>query len=205
MSTSDLRLSDFGSSLLVHPSHHPTDGVGLGTLPFSAPELVDPSQSFSFPVDIFAMGATLYQCLSGVEPYRGLRSVEMMHQVRRGGLWDYEDKARFNQMGARDLRGGPYPSAWRDEAGVKRGGSLRLAMIKPKLVRQASEEIIRSAWARDNTLYEGCERQMVEDGSFIYLDGREEVSDHVCATLKSMLSPDAEERPTAAELCRISW
>ncbi|KAI9634253.1 kinase-like domain-containing protein, partial [Dioszegia hungarica] len=123
--TFDLRLSDFGSSLLIHSSHLPTDGVGLGTLPFSAPELVDPTQTFSFPVDIFALGATLYQCITGKEPYRGLRAMEMMHHVRRGGLWEYEDGQRYNFEV--DSRESPYPSAWRDDPGVKRGGSLRLA------------------------------------------------------------------------------
>lgn len=177
----DLRLSDFGSSLLIHPSHPPTDGIGLGTLPFSAPELVDPDRSFAFPVDVFALGATLYQCLSGTEPFRGLRSVEMMHQVRRGGLWDYEDRERFNQI--RDWKSTPSPSAWREEQAVKRGGSLRLP-TKPKLARNISD-------------YE------VHSDNYLFLDGLERVPDRIIETLKAMLSPVAELRPTAAQLCTI--
>ncbi|OCF33290.1 serine/threonine protein kinase [Kwoniella heveanensis BCC8398] len=146
-----LRLSDFGSSLLIHPSHPPTDGLGLGTLPFSPPELVDPTQTFSFPVDIFALGATLYQCITGREPFRGSRTIEMMHHVRKGGLWAYEEPERLHRVGNDDgvsTSGSPYPSAWRgypsatSGAGypsgalpgtaatiggiVRRGGSLRI-------------------------------------------------------------------------------
>jgi serine/threonine protein kinase len=134
--TSDLhlRLSDFGSSLLIHPEHPPTDGVGLGTLPFSPPELVDPAAPFSFPVDIFALGATLYQCLTGREPYRGARPVEMMHYVRNGGLWQWLERDRLARVGTEGFfssaAASPYPSAWRADplpgAEVRRGGSLRV-------------------------------------------------------------------------------
>ncbi|GMK56942.1 hypothetical protein CspeluHIS016_0307820 [Cutaneotrichosporon spelunceum] len=128
-----LRLSDFGSSLLVHPEHPPTDGLGLGTLPFSPPELVDPNAPFSFPVDIFALGATLYQCLTGREPYRGARTIEMMHYVRNGGLWQWLERDRFARVGTEGIfsaTASPYPSAWRADplpgTGVRRGGSLRV-------------------------------------------------------------------------------
>ncbi|CAK9779764.1 kinase-like protein [Cutaneotrichosporon oleaginosum] len=134
-----LRLSDFGSSLLIHPEHPPTDGVGLGTLPFSPPELVDPTAPFSFPVDIFALGATLYQCLTGREPYRGARPVEMMHYVRNGGLWQWLERDRLARVGTQGFfsaTASPYPSAWRADplpgtgagagAEVRRGGSLRV-------------------------------------------------------------------------------
>ncbi|BEJ13403.1 hypothetical protein CspHIS471_0305770 [Cutaneotrichosporon sp. HIS471] len=128
-----LRLSDFGSSLLIHPEHPPMDGVGLGTLPFSPPELVDPAAPFSFPVDIFALGATLYQCLTGREPYRGARPIEMMHYVRNGGLWQWLERDRLARIGTEGIfsaTASPYPSAWRADplpgAEVRRGGSLRV-------------------------------------------------------------------------------
>ena len=138
-STLDLRLSDFGSSLLVHPNHPPVDGVGLGTLPFSAPELVDPARSFSFPVDIFALGASLYQCLTGREPYRGLRTMEMLHHVKKGGLWAYEE--RRGPIIDEGLNPSPFPSAWRDEP-LRRGGSLR---VRPRISRMPSAESLRAS------------------------------------------------------------
>lgn len=169
----DVRLSDFGSSLLIHPSHPPTDGVGLGTLPFSPPELVDPDRSFSFPVDIFSLGATLYQCLTGREPFRGCRTIEMMHHVRKGGLWAWEERERLLRIGQEheeSVAPSPYPSAWRagDYAqggagalGVRRGGSLRLpptstaatvgiaspviSVDRPTLGRMSSTESLRAS------------------------------------------------------------
>jgi hypothetical protein len=152
-----VRLSDFGSSLLIHPSHPPTDGVGLGTLPFSPPELVDPESTFSFPVDIFSLGATLYQCITGREPYRGCRTIEMMHHVRKGGLWNYEERERFSRIGQEREESivpvpSPYPSAWRHDnpgAGVRRAGSLRVPNQKvferPKLGRMGSTESLRAS------------------------------------------------------------
>lgn len=146
----DLRLSDFGSSLLVHPSHPPTDGVGLGTLPFSPPELVNPAMSFSFPIDVFALGATLYQCITGREPYRGCRPIELVHHVRMGDLWAWEERQRLNRVGAETTVGGsPYPSAWREQVndGVRRGGSLRISSsnARPGLVRMLSAESLRAS------------------------------------------------------------
>lgn len=146
----NIRLSDFGSSLLVHPSHPPMDGVGLGTLPFSAPELVDPGRQFSFPIDIFALGATLYHCITGREPYRGCRGVEMMHHVRKGDLWEWEERVRLGLVGDEvNLRGSPYPSAWREAPmdGIRRGGSLRVppSQSRPSLNRMSSAESLRAS------------------------------------------------------------
>lgn len=89
--------------------------MGLGTLPFSAPELVDPNASFSFPIDVFALGASLYQMITGREPYRGSRPVEMMHHVRNGILWDWEERQRLKRVGEHSASSSPYPSghSWR--------------------------------------------------------------------------------------------
>jgi serine/threonine protein kinase len=145
----NIRLSDFGSSLLVHPAHPPVDGVGLGTLPFSPPELVDPFLSFSFPIDIFALGATLYQCITGREPYRGCRAVEMMHHVRKGDLWIWEERLRLGRVGEEVGGGSPYPSAWREVPleGIRRGGSLRVSNshARPPLSRMPSTESLRAS------------------------------------------------------------
>lgn len=159
----DLRLSDFGSSVLIHPVSPPTDGLGLGTLPFSPPELVDPTRSFSFPVDMFSLGATLYQCLSGAEPYRGIRPVEMMHHVRKGSLWMHEERARMARMdpNADDVaNGSPFPSAWRadgqiDDRQPRRAGSLRLPLSsphRPRFGRMPSNETLRIRAAQSQSV-----------------------------------------------------
>lgn len=125
--------------------------MGLGTLPFSPPELVDPNQSFSFPVDIFAFGATLYQCITGREPFRGTRAIEMMHHVRKGRLWVCEETERLARIGStsESTAGSPYPSAWRDreESGLRRAGSLRVPTSghRPRLGRVSSAESLRAS------------------------------------------------------------
>lgn len=151
----DLRLSDFGSAVLIHPAQPPVDGVGLGTLPFSPPELVDPKRSFSYPADVFALGATLYQCITGREPYRGLRAVEMMMFVKKGAFWSYEERTRIGRIGAQDSDSGvPYPSAWREPApaSVRRAGSLhepiskhRQSTARPRLGRMGSASSLKAS------------------------------------------------------------
>lgn len=58
-------LSDFG---LAHVTH---DQGGGGTLPFMAPELFNQGGEYSVGSDIYALGVTLYQLLSGHLPFYG--------------------------------------------------------------------------------------------------------------------------------------
>lgn len=152
--------------------------MGLGTLPFSAPELVDPAASFGFAVDIFALGATLYQCLTGREPYRGSRPVEMMHLVRRGGLWTWLERERLARIDTEESApASPYPSAWRTDpmpcdtgAGVRRTGSLRVPLrhssVKRSPLRKdsAEEERKLSRVGSAESLQASADAQ-VEDGA----------------------------------------
>ncbi|KAJ9123883.1 hypothetical protein QFC22_000671 [Naganishia vaughanmartiniae] len=87
----NLRLGDTGSAMRINPDHSPHDGIGLGTVSYSSPEIVDPSteRTFSFPSDIFSFGVTMRQCMTGREPYEGLRTVELMYHVRKGNYWEW--------------------------------------------------------------------------------------------------------------------
>jgi serine/threonine protein kinase len=87
----NLRLGDFGSALRINPDDPPHDGIGLGTVSYSSPEIVDPSseRTFSFPSDLFSFGVTMRQCMTGREPYEGLRTVELMYHVRKGNYWEW--------------------------------------------------------------------------------------------------------------------
>ncbi|GAA5889420.1 hypothetical protein JCM5296_006356 [Sporobolomyces johnsonii] len=97
-----LRLSDFGMSLFLprasstSASALPSDPHGLGTPSYSPPEFVRPLPSpFSYPADIFSLGITLSVLLTAREPYEGLRAVERMLWVGRGGWWDWEERRRL--------------------------------------------------------------------------------------------------------------
>jgi hypothetical protein len=70
-----------------------------------------------------------------------------MHHVRKGELWDYEERARISRIGDSPSFGGtPYPSAWRGDVqdGLRRGGSLRVAP-KPRLNRMSSAESLKAS------------------------------------------------------------
>ena len=81
-----------------------------------------------------------------------MRSVEMMHYVRKGALWDWEERERLTRVGDdgdRSLAGSPYPSAWRDpqSEGVKRAGSLRVPQgnAQPTVTKATSTESLRAS------------------------------------------------------------
>jgi serine/threonine protein kinase len=103
----DVRLADWGMSLPIVADRLPTEGLGLGTTLYCAPELVQaPPCAFSFPADIFALGVTLNVLVTGREPYRDVRSpVEQMLWVGRGAYWSYEERHRLGAIGHRSTSG----------------------------------------------------------------------------------------------------
>ncbi|KAJ9097598.1 hypothetical protein QFC21_004632 [Naganishia friedmannii] len=94
----NLRLGDFGSAMRINPDNPPHDGIGLGTVSYSSPEIVDPSteRTFSFPSDVFSFGVTMRQCMTGREPYEGLRTVELMYHVRKGNYWEWHARREID-------------------------------------------------------------------------------------------------------------
>lgn len=110
-----IRLADFGMSMfLPAPGSSlplPSDPLGLGSPSYSPPEFVRPPPSpFGCPSDIFSLGVTLMVLVSGREPYEGMRSVERMLWVGRGGFWDWETRRREGGL---------------ESASVSRAGSVR--------------------------------------------------------------------------------
>ncbi|KAJ1341400.1 hypothetical protein BSLG_004020 [Batrachochytrium salamandrivorans] len=62
-----------------------TNGLGRGTLAYSAPDLFNSTTAYSFPVDMYSLGVTLYALISGCEPFGLARtSVHMMVGIQRG-------------------------------------------------------------------------------------------------------------------------
>lgn len=80
-----------------------------------------------------------------------------MHHVRKGDLWQYEERERLGRIGQErevDIAPSPYPSAWRTDygGGVRRAGSLRVpkgnqrgVVERPKLGRMGSTESLRAS------------------------------------------------------------
>jgi serine/threonine protein kinase len=91
------KLCDFNSAFFPNASTSPlTDGLGLGTPAYGAPELTKRGKSgdvVSFPVDIFSLGALLYSLATGVEPMARAKSmIEMLHRKERFFLTEENDR-----------------------------------------------------------------------------------------------------------------
>ena len=167
----NLVVADFSSSVIVRDDDDlPTDGIGRGTPPYSSPEMVDPcpTRTFGYASDVFSFGATMYSLITGSEPFRGVRSIELMWNVRKGRFWEWEERARVMRVGQVVLPVTPTtPGSTRTTVpitsppprmmghfthaaeGIRRTGSLRESVLsdrktleRPKLPRMSSSELL---------------------------------------------------------------
>ena len=72
-----VKVTDFGIARLVDEESGLTRFGGMGTLHYMAPELIR-SGTVSFGVDIYSLGATLHELLSGSPPFTGNTDLEIM-------------------------------------------------------------------------------------------------------------------------------
>jgi serine/threonine protein kinase len=71
------RVLDFGLS-----AGHPSRGHLVGTLPYVAPEQLDPTQPIDARTDVYALGTILYELLAGRPPYA--QDENQIDAIRRG-------------------------------------------------------------------------------------------------------------------------
>lgn len=126
--TEDLsvKLCDFNSALFPNPLSPPTDGLGLGTPAYGAPELTrafsssNSSSPISFKIDIWSLGAVLYSLAVGTEPFSRARSMmDMMHRKRV--FFQSEEDDRIARLSVENGWGGSNSNS----ASTSRNGSLR--------------------------------------------------------------------------------
>lgn len=178
----------------------PRDGIGLGTVAYASPEIVDPSpdRAFSFPSDMFAFGVTMRQCMTGREPYVGLRTVELMYHVRKGNFWEWQARQMSNEMplSPATLR---LQSALGD--GIRRSESLRepgrRASVRPILARTPSSDVVLRRTDPAAPDAPSTPKRESSPGVPYPKSNREE-------WLRQMVNPEPENRPTPSALLELA-
>src|SRR5262249_32765705 len=96
------RISDFGlAKRLDSETAHTADGQGLGTPGYMAPEqAAGASQAVTAAADVYALGAILYECLTGRPPFRAANWEQTIRQVIQD---DPLPPRRLNPAAPRDL------------------------------------------------------------------------------------------------------
>jgi serine/threonine-protein kinase len=81
------KLADFGLSRFVEEFSSVTEsGVTLGTPQYMAPEVTRYAYEADELSDQYALGVVLYECVTGIKPFRGETAYELMHAVVSGAL-----------------------------------------------------------------------------------------------------------------------
>jgi serine/threonine protein kinase len=80
------RLTDFGLAKALSGTALTATGVAMGTPSYMAPEQVTDAKNVQAAADIYSLGATLYDVLTGSPPYTGKKVSEVISQVLAGRL-----------------------------------------------------------------------------------------------------------------------
>jgi eukaryotic-like serine/threonine-protein kinase len=77
------------------------EGVLMGTVGYMAPEQAHDARGVGPPADVFALGAILYECLTGEAAFQGQSGIEVLARVQAGTWTPVEE---LNPEVPRDLR-----------------------------------------------------------------------------------------------------
>ena len=81
-----VKLSDFGIATSTEGEEETLtrEGMTLGTLPYMAPEQIRNSRNVDRRADIYAMGAMLYEMVTGKSPFPRSFTPETVHLIQKG-------------------------------------------------------------------------------------------------------------------------
>lgn len=107
------------------------DGLGLGTLAYSAPEIFSGKQSeYSFPSDVYSIGVTLYTLISNVEPFAlAASNSRMLFGIKRGFF-----ESGMQESAPADTKAGivgePLDFRWRFQSGEHVSAAIVNLVVK---------------------------------------------------------------------------
>jgi serine/threonine-protein kinase len=86
--TDEAKLTDFGLAIIAPSGAGPAEQSVreqkrvAGTLPYMSPEQTQDADAVSVYSDVYSLGATLYEALTGVQPFTGSSRVELLARIR---------------------------------------------------------------------------------------------------------------------------
>jgi serine/threonine protein kinase len=87
--TDEAKLTDFGLAMIAPPVAGAAEQSVreqkrvVGTLPYMPPEQTQDADAVTVHSDVYSLGATLYEALTGVQPFTGNSRVELLDKIRK--------------------------------------------------------------------------------------------------------------------------
>jgi len=167
-------LLDFGiASSLDQSSSLTATGTVIGTLPYMAPEVVR-GQKASPASDIYALGAVMYECISGRPPFVADTAAALLLEITRGDYLPLAGTGELGELITQMLDSDPYQRPTAEDL------LTSLAAIHASITRQTSEHArIEAAIAVDGIALGAVagrapagEEAKVEEGTKRIAEGR---------------------------------
>jgi tRNA A-37 threonylcarbamoyl transferase component Bud32 len=75
------KVTDFGLARKLDEAGQTATGSVMGSPSYMAPEQAEGRKDVGAPADVYALGAILYECLTGRPPFKAATALDTMHQV----------------------------------------------------------------------------------------------------------------------------